>query len=85
MDLGKLKFSVVTRIALKFNLNLNSESQKNIVKILETRPQSIKNAHKWTKNCKIHDVCRQNYTAVRFSIAFLCSILEPSRENIKNC
>ena len=33
-----------------------SESLKNIVKILETRPQSSKNAQKWTKICKIHDV-----------------------------
>ena len=33
-----------------------SESLKNIVKILETRPQSSKNAQKWTEICKINDV-----------------------------
>ena len=33
-----------------------SESLKNIVKLLESRPQSSKNAHKWTKNGKSHDV-----------------------------
>ena len=29
---------------------------KNIVKMRETRPQSSKNAQKWTEICKIHDV-----------------------------
>ena len=33
-----------------------SESLKNIVKILETRPQSSKNAQAWRKICKIHEV-----------------------------
>ena len=32
-----------------------SESLKNIVRILESRPQSSKNAQKWTKICKLHD------------------------------
>ena len=33
-----------------------SEALKKIVKILETRLQSSKNALKWTKICKIRDV-----------------------------
>ena len=33
-----------------------AEPLKKIVKILETRPQSSKNAQKSIKNCKIHDV-----------------------------
>ena len=33
-----------------------SKPLKKIVKLLETRPQSSKNAPKWTKICKIHDV-----------------------------
>ena len=33
-----------------------SEPLEKIVKILETRPQSSKNAQKSVKNCKIHDV-----------------------------
>ena len=32
-----------------------SELMTEIVKLIETRPQSSKNAPKWTKNCKIHD------------------------------
>ena len=35
------------------------------------------------KKCKNNSWCRQQYTAVWFSIAFLCSILNPSTENIK--
>ena len=59
-----------------------SESLKNIVKILETRPQSSNNAQKWTKICNIHDVDK---ISVWFSITFLCSILKPSTLNIKKC
>ena len=33
-----------------------SESLKIIVKVFKTRPQSSKNAQKWIKICKIHDV-----------------------------
>ena len=33
-----------------------SKSLKKIVNILETRPQSSKNAQKWIKICKLHDV-----------------------------
>ena len=33
-----------------------SEPLKKIVQILETRPQSSKNAQKFTKICKFHDV-----------------------------
>ena len=49
-----------------------------IVKIWETRPQSSKNGHKFVKNSWF----RQKYTGVWFSIAFLCSILKLSTENI---
>ena len=55
---------------------------KNIVKISQTRPQSSQKGQKWIKICKIHDVDKK-YTAVRLSIAFFCSILEPNTENIK--
>ena len=33
-----------------------SEHMKKIVKIIETRPQSSRNAPKWIKFSKIHDV-----------------------------
>ena len=61
-----------------------SESLKNFVKILETRLQSSKNVQKWITNLK-KSWCRQKNNTARFSIAFLCSILEPSTENIKHC
>ena len=64
-----------------------SEYLKNIIKILGTRPKSSKNAKKWIKMCKIHDVDKS--TLLFDFNSFLCSILEPSTENKiffgKNC
>ena len=41
-----------------------SEHLKNIVKILETRLQSSKDAPQWTKICKIHDVDKVHWCLV---------------------
>ena len=48
-----------TNFSLKkmFDFLLNSQNHRiNIVKILETRPQSSKTNQKWRKFCEIHDV-----------------------------
>ena len=51
-------FDFLKKPKLPFESNLSrhtSEPLKKIVKILETRLQSIKNAQKRTKNCKIYE------------------------------
>ena len=65
-----------------------SEPRKEILKIIETRPQSSKNAQKWIKICKIYDVGKSTLVfgfQQLFSVQSLTLAQKTEKKLRKNC